>query len=238
MIKHLLGLAVVVGAFVAPTANAEVIKLSNSGICHDSTSSFYTRTKTFEAHATMDSCLDAGGRLPKSYSGPESTQSTKEYDRDLFPHWLDTDGDCQNTRQTLLITQSVEKVDFRSRKGCTVDTGAWLDPYSGKVFDEASDVHIDHIVPLYHAFQHGADEWSLEKRTQFANDYENLRIVSASLNTSKGADDFTKWLPPSKGYQCEYSMTFIDIAHKYGLKYNKHELEEQRKVLNRVCGLN
>ncbi|WP_227520150.1 DUF1524 domain-containing protein [Marinobacter sp. LV10R510-11A] len=38
-------------------------------------------------------------------------------------------------------------------------------------------------------WERGANEWSREKREEFANDLRNLWPVEASLNRSKGAKD-------------------------------------------------
>lgn len=42
------------------------VKLSKSGICHAPGSASYSQTKTFTPYDTVDACLAAGGRLPKS----------------------------------------------------------------------------------------------------------------------------------------------------------------------------
>jgi hypothetical protein len=44
---------------------ADIIKKSSSGICHDKKSSYYEKTKKFKPFKTMKECLDSGGRLPK-----------------------------------------------------------------------------------------------------------------------------------------------------------------------------
>ncbi|WP_217555711.1 hypothetical protein [Vibrio metschnikovii] len=45
-------------------AEAAVIKMSQSGICHGEISPHYQRTQTFTAFSTMEACIDAGGRKP------------------------------------------------------------------------------------------------------------------------------------------------------------------------------
>ncbi|WP_020411235.1 MULTISPECIES: hypothetical protein [Microbulbifer] len=36
-----------------------------------------------------------------------------------------------------------------------VDTGLWLDPYTGNFYTLASDLDVEHIVPLSWAHEHG-----------------------------------------------------------------------------------
>ena len=45
-----------------------VVKMSKSEICHAVDSSYYKRTKNFTSFATLEDCIDAGGRLPKNYT--------------------------------------------------------------------------------------------------------------------------------------------------------------------------
>jgi len=56
-------------------ANAQAadpaVKKSESGICHDKTSSSYAPTKKFEAFANMDACLKSGGRAPANAAAAE-----------------------------------------------------------------------------------------------------------------------------------------------------------------------
>ena len=71
--------------------------------------------------------------------------STIPYNRKDWPHWIDADGDCQNTRQELLIATSQKPVQFKDSRHCTVIYGEWYGVYTGKTFTKASDVDIDHI---------------------------------------------------------------------------------------------
>ena len=49
----------------AHSEKSGVVKMSNSGICHDPSSPYYSRTTHFTPYETLDACLKAGGRLPK-----------------------------------------------------------------------------------------------------------------------------------------------------------------------------
>lgn len=43
-----------------------IIKKSKSGLCHDSASPFYTRTKNFVPYPTMEACITSGGKKYKT----------------------------------------------------------------------------------------------------------------------------------------------------------------------------
>ncbi len=50
----------------APTSSATgVVKMSRSGICHDTSSRYYSRTIYYTAYNTLSACLAAGGRVPE-----------------------------------------------------------------------------------------------------------------------------------------------------------------------------
>ena len=215
------------------------VKKSRSGICHDSSSASYNRTKNFEAFSTIEACLESGGRLPKAQSEyqqaekeavSESRAFTSDYDRADWPHWIDDDSDCQNTRHEMLILTSNIPVVFKTYRECQVAVGEWYDPYSGNVFTDSTALDLDHIVPLKFAHGHGGDKWSRDKRQAFANDYENLLLVKASLNRQKGAKGLDEWLPPNQVYRCQYIKKFMSVIDKYGLQL----IPSEKRVINRM----
>jgi len=53
------------GQPAAAAAAVSIVKKSDSGICHDSKSPSYERTKKFTEFKTVDECLKSGGKLPK-----------------------------------------------------------------------------------------------------------------------------------------------------------------------------
>ena len=228
----------------AGLAGPPSVKQSSSGICHDAGSPWYERTKSFVPFDDMKACLVTG----RTYSGyvpqvedpgkaaifaPESVDP-KRYDRALYGSWIDSDGDCQNTRQELLAELSTAAVTW-NEKGCTANVGRWLDPYSGKLFTNARDLDIDHLVPLAYAHARGAALWSEDKRRAFANDPRNLFAVEAGLNRSKGAQGPTDWMPPSRDFQCQYLLRFDRIMKTYGLRYTEVEAPRIAALRARTC---
>ncbi len=69
-----------------------------------------------------------------------------EYLRKQWKHWTDADGDCQDTRQEVLIEESEISITFKtyiyhmdiSTEECKVASGRWTDPSSGEVFTESN----------------------------------------------------------------------------------------------------
>jgi len=203
------------------TVNAQnpPVKMSNSKICHDTSSPYYERTKKFKAYDSMNACIDAGGRLPKGQKAPSAGNSPElsspsEYSRSAFADWLDEDGDCLNTRHELLLELSTGPTT-KSSDGCRVVRGRWNDPYSGTVFFDSSKMDVDHLVPLAWAWRNGASSWPESERDRFANDPINLFAVSASLNRSKGAQGLDSWLPPNEKFHCQYVTRFYRVLLKY-----------------------
>jgi hypothetical protein len=71
------------------------------------------------------------------------------YSRDLFPHWITVSGTC-NTRETVLKRDGSGVVTDSS---CVSTSGSWFSPYDGATWSLASDVDIDHMVPLSNAWK-------------------------------------------------------------------------------------
>ena len=159
------------------------------------------------------------------------------YDRNLYEHWTDADGDCLNTRQEVLIAESQSPVSFDST-GCRVVTGRWFDPYTGQRVSDPSILDIDHLIPLAEAHRSGAHSWTPSQRRKFANDLthiDSLIAVTAASNRSKGDSDPSSWLPPNEGFRCEYVRRWVIAKATWGLDMDPVEREAVRGVL-RKCG--
>ena len=237
MLKYILLVLLVT---VSCLSQAELVKQSKSGICHDSSSAWFNKTKNFTAFDSVKNCLENGGRLPRSTKAlatvkKDNLQYSSVYDRKSWKHWTDDDRDCQDTRQEVLIKASSIPVKFKTSKKCKVKSGKFYDPFSNKKWTDPSDLDADHIVPLAWAHRHGAANWSKKEKKVFANDFSNLIAVEDNLNQSKSAQGPDQWLPPNHSYRCEYIARFDGIVKKYNLVYISSEKRTITKMLNK-CG--
>ena len=148
------------------------------------------------------------------------------YNREEWNSWIDEDEDCQNTRHEVLQLESFVSVLFSSDNTCYVQSGKWFDPYNGEYIYFASDLDIDHFVPLYNAHISGGWEWSEEKKTDFANnitDPDILIAVKNSSNREKSASSPDEWKPANEFYWCEYAYDWIRIKHEWNLSVTNSE---------------
>lgn len=160
-----------------------------------------------------------------------------EYDRSDWGRWVDEDGDCQDTRQEVLIAESVVPVTFEDGKTCRVETGKWVDPYTGEIFTDPGGLDVDHMVALRDAHGSGAYTWSGDKKRQYFNSLENpshLIAVSASANRSKGSRGPDEWLPPKAGYRCQYIQEWVGVKNQWGLSMSQSEATMVEYML-RIC---
>jgi hypothetical protein len=146
------------------------------------------------------------------------------YDRDrYFGVWIDTNRDCQNTRQEVLVQESRSAVTYTSR-GCTASTGRWVTSWDNRVHTSASTVQIDHLVPVHEAWGSGARFWSQARRVAFYNDLGDTRTLSAqtsALNSSKQASGPEAWMPPAN--RCAYIGQWIAVKIRWGLRVDSAE---------------
>lgn len=186
----------------------------------------HTNRKTNEYHCHREPCFSNHQQVEQAHK--EAVESgaamSSLYNREDWPHWIDVDNDCQDTRAEVLITSSNVPVKFKRNNGCSVSWGQWSDPYTGKVFEKASDLDIDHVVPLAHAHRNGGASWTREKKRQFANDPINLIAVEGSVNRSKSDQAPNEWMPPKKEYWCEYLKRWGAVKVKYGLTASNDEV--------------
>ncbi|CAE6342110.1 unnamed protein product [Rhizoctonia solani] len=143
------------------------------------------------------------------------------YSRDLFPTWDTISGSC-DTRETVLKRDGTSVVTDSS---CSVTSGTWTSPYDGAKWTAASDLDIDHIVPLKEAWVSGARSWTTARREALANDLTRpqLLAVTDNVNQSKGDKDPANWMPPSTSYHCTYIRAWITVKHYYGLTVDSAE---------------
>jgi hypothetical protein len=142
------------------------------------------------------------------------------FERDLYRHWSDADGDCRDTRQEVLIAESLDPPTL-SADGCRVVSGRWYDPFTGATFTDPRAVDIDHRVPLSEAHRSGGHRWDAARREAFANDLshpDTLIAVDRSANRSKGDGDPLSWMPPALGYWCPYAARWRGTKKRWDLE--------------------
>lgn len=147
------------------------------------------------------------------------------YDRGEWRHWVDEDGDCQDTRQEVLLEESVGPTST-IRNGCRVLEGEWRDPYSDELWTNPAELDIDHLVPLAEAHDSGGWMWTRDDKRAFANDLEHPEHLVAThrrYNRSKGRKDPAEWLPDAN--VCGYVIAWITVKERYELEYDRPELE-------------
>ncbi len=158
------------------------------------------------------------------------------YKRSLYRHWVDEDGDCQDTRAEVLIRDDDDgDVEFKTENECLVTEGTWADPYTGKTFQKARQVDVDHVVPLKNGHESGAWAWSKERRKEYANYLKynkHLLAVSASENRRKGAKGPDQYLPPLESFHCEYVRIWRRIKQDWELEMTEAEGQKIEEVLS------
>ncbi|MGQ0840335.1 HNH endonuclease family protein [Actinokineospora sp.] len=157
--------------------------------------------------------------------------SMSGYSRDKFPHWSTVSGSC-NTRETVLKRDGSGVVTDSS---CAATSGRWFSPYDGATWFAASDVDIDHVVPLAAAWRSGAASWTTTKRQQFANDLSSPQLIAVTdnVNQSKGDQTPATWKPPVTSYWCTYAKMWTRVKYKYALSVNSAEKSAVLTMLDR-----
>ncbi|MDG4838630.1 HNH endonuclease family protein [Micromonospora sp. WMMD967] len=156
--------------------------------------------------------------------------SSSGYSRDLFPHWITISGSC-NTREQVLKRDGTSVVVDSS---CAATSGRWYSPYDGATWTAASDVDIDHVVPLAEAWRSGASSWTTSRRQSFANDLSRPQLIAVTdnVNQSKGDQDPSTWQPPLSSYRCTYSKMWITVKYSWGLTLQSSEKSALQSMLN------
>ena len=162
---------------------------------------------------------------------------TSGYKRELFPHWKDLNGNGCDTREEVLIRDSLTKAQV-DPYGCVVVAGDWLSPYDGARWSDKGDVDIDHVVALKEAWDSGAWAWTTSQRTLFANDLSDPRTLLAvtdSVNQSKSDKDPSNWMPPLASYHCTYIADWVAVKARWKLSMDQSEYGRVKKLVD-SCG--
>ncbi|MGC3907229.1 HNH endonuclease family protein [Corynebacterium propinquum] len=181
-------------------------------------------------YRAMHAALEIKGRAPSS-----------DYDRDLFGQpWSDDvnvaggHNGC-DTRNDIL-QRDLDEISIRNgTRGCLVESGRLVSPYSGETINfhrGDNQVDIEHVVALGDAWVKGAFQWDETKRRDFANDPINLLAVDASNNRAKGAADAATWLPPHKPFRCDYGRIQVHVKYVYDLWVTEAEHQALRNLLD------
>ena len=151
------------------------------------------------------------------------------YSRDLFPHWVDADGDGCHTRNEVLIAEADDPVTITGT--CTITKGRWFSYYDRVSWTDPADVDIDHMVPLAEAWDSGARTWTTATRQAFANDLGDSRTlvgVTDNVNQAKGDQDPATWLPQYD--RCRYLREWVAVKHRWRLSVDSQELSALRSL--------
>ncbi|KAI2613371.1 hypothetical protein GGR54DRAFT_326378 [Hypoxylon sp. NC1633] len=152
------------------------------------------------------------------------------YNRDLFPTWDTITGTC-NTREYVLKRDATTVV---VGSDCYPTSGSWKSPYDGATWTAASDLDIDHMVPLKNAWISGASKWTTAKREQFANDVTRPQLwaVTDNVNSAKGDKSPDTWKPPLTSFYCTYARSYVAVKAYWALTVSSAEKSALTSMLN------
>ena len=168
---------------------------------------------------------------------PIARENGAGYSRDLFNHWIDADGDSCDTREEVLIAESLTNPQVDAY-GCKVIEGDWLSPYDNVRHVYPGGLDIDHMVPLKEAWDSGAYAWNSARRESYANDLSDGRpliAVTNSVNRSKGDKDPSNWIPPNPAFLCTYLSNWIAIKKHWSLSMDQSEWGRIKNLLTSRC---
>jgi len=146
------------------------------------------------------------------------------YNRDLFPHWVDADGDGCNARYEVLIAEATTAPTVSAP--CALSGGRWLSYVDNVSWTNPADLDIDHVVALAEAWDSGARSWTTAKRRSYANDLGDGRTLAAitdDVNQAKGDRDPASWLPPYAPVRCRYVAEWVAVKIRWRLSVDTAE---------------
>ena len=184
-------------------------------------------------HCHMSGCemLDTFniGRVGRDSLLTDYRDREKFFNEDDWSFEEDLDGDCQSSRQEMLILTSRTEVKYTNPRNCVVRTGEWLDEYTGEIFTVAAQIDVDHVIPRMYAHTHGGDRWMPEKKLMFANDPLNIMLVERREIRRKRDRGPNRYLPRDE-FHCVYVQLWQAIAEKYDLQLEARDLSAISRI--------
>lgn len=204
--------------------------MKTSRRCRGALSAFVLAAGLLPAGATSPAAAAHGDdQLAQLRVAPEAPRAG--YRRELFPHWVDGDGDGRDTREEVLIRQSSTPPQV-DPYGCRVLAGDWTSRYDGVRTTDPADLEVDHVVALAEAWDSGAAGWTTERRRAFANDVDRpeLLAVSRTANQAKSDSDPAQWLPSRREVWCQYARDWIAVKTAWDLSADQAEVDALRRL--------
>ena len=194
-----------------------------------------------QSSALTSDAINMVSVLEKSTQEPEyPSKKVEKYNRSKhFGGWVRQGEEipCQNTRALVLIRQaeSPDHIKYNDTE-CAVVSGKWFEPYAGNLVKKATELQIDHVVPLKHAYYSGAWAWEPARRCHYANFIKNdlhLLAVLAHENESKSDNGPDEYLPPETSFQCEYVSHWMKIKLIWELTVSQSEIDAIKTVVKK-----
>lgn len=175
------------------------------------------------------------------------TLDAQEYNRKDWGTWAKEDrvkGECRWDARQLLLRPYATSVRTDPKKPCLVlIVGNVPDCYTGLLYTgKASDLTVDHIVPLAEAHRSGGHRWRKKEKSAFFNDPANHCLTTRPVNSAKGDTDpggqshngqRKGWWPPDESRREWYAKTWIQVKKSWGLSLDTEEAEAICRELER-----
>lgn len=194
-----------------------------------STNLLNTTTKTDKFKNISSPAIGALSKLAIKGRAPKTNYSRQQFGA----NWKVVMG-C-DTRNSIL---NRDLADVVVDEKCNVISGILNDPYTGKVIkftrgsDTSSKIQIDHVVALSDAWQKGAQQFTVARRIELANDPLELLAVDGASNLQKSDGDAATWLPSNKSFRCQYVSRQIAVKQKYSLWLTQAEYDTIETILS------
>lgn len=155
-------------------------------------------------------------------------------DRHRWPlHWLDADGDCQDTETEVLIEQADGLITWADPEACTIADGIW------RTWAHNAPVTMRQliVVPLVtpgNATLSGATGWGRQQKLHFLNDRDNLIVLDFDSMKVRGDYGPDRWVPHGR-FWCEYASRWERVKQRYGLTIGAEEQGAIKYMKSKAC---